>query len=65
MRTMEAPKQLPEKLWLTIPEAGALFGMSEPTAYRAAKSGDLPTIRMGGKRIVPTAKLREMLGVEE
>lgn len=32
-------------------------------AYRAMNSGDLPTIRVGRRLFVPTARLREMLGM--
>ena len=48
---------------MRVPDAGKILGMAPNAAYRAAKSGDIPTIRVGGKIIVPTAKLRAMLGL--
>jgi hypothetical protein len=49
--------------WLPIPVAGAIFGLSRAASYQAARRGDLPTIKLGGRRLVPTAKLRAMLGL--
>jgi hypothetical protein len=49
-------------LW---PEVGALFHMSRPATYRAAASGDIKTIRLGRLMRVPTAWLREQLGLTE
>lgn len=58
-------RQIPDVPWLTIPEAGAIFDLKQAASYNAANRGELPTIKVGGKRVVPTAKLREMLGIEE
>lgn len=64
--TVTAPTmQLPDKLWLTIPEAGALFNLKPAASYNAANRGELPTIKVGGKKVVPTAKLKDMLGLSE
>jgi hypothetical protein len=48
-------------LW---PETGTLFHMSRPATYRAAAAGDIKTIRLGRLMRVPTAWLREQLGIE-
>jgi hypothetical protein len=48
---------------LTVPEAGALLGMSRPAAYRAAEVGQIPTLRLGRRLVVPVPKLLTMLGV--
>ena len=34
-------------------------------AYAAAKSGQLPSIKFGGKIVVPTARLKRLLGIED
>lgn len=47
---------------LRVPEAAALLGVSRDTAYQAAKSGELPVIRLRGALRVPTAALLAMLG---
>jgi excisionase family DNA binding protein len=47
---------------MTIPEAAELLGISRSAAYRAVTRGELPTIRIGRRLLVPTAKLYAMLG---
>ena len=49
---------------LTVPEAGALVGLGRAASYDAARRGDLPTIKIGRRMWVPTAKFRSMLGLE-
>lgn len=50
---------------ISIVRAGRLLGVSRNTAYEAAKSGQIPTIPVGRRRLVPTTKLLELLGVSE
>lgn len=46
--------------------AAQALGISRAYAYQLVKSGDLPVIRLGAKRVrVPSAALRRMLGVED
>jgi excisionase family DNA binding protein len=47
---------------MTIPEAAKLLRISRSAAYRAAARGQIPTIRIGRRLLVPTAKLYAMLG---
>lgn len=49
-------------LTLAIPEAGALLGIGRDASYRAARNGEIPTLRIGRKLRVPVGKLAEMLG---
>ena len=49
---------------ITVERAGELLGLSRSAAYRAAAKGELPTVRFGGRLKVPTARLRQLLGVE-
>jgi excisionase family DNA binding protein len=48
---------------LTIEQASTLLGVSRGVGYRAAASGDLPTLRWGRRLYVPTARLLVMLGL--
>jgi len=60
-------KQLKEALAqpaTTVPLAGKALGLSRNAAYEAAQRGDIPTLKIGGRIIVPTAKLRAMLGMD-
>jgi excisionase family DNA binding protein len=49
---------------ITVEEAAALVGMSRSAAYRAAARGQLPTVRLGRRLRVPTAKFLSMLGLD-
>lgn len=49
---------------LSVPEAGAIFfGLSRNGSYAAAARGDLPTIRIGRKIVVPVATVAERCGL--
>jgi len=49
---------------ISVPEAGKLFfGLARCAAYEAAKRGDIPTIKIGGRIIVPVVPLAEKLGL--
>jgi excisionase family DNA binding protein len=48
---------------MSVEEAGRLLGISRTSAYNAAKAGDIPTIRIGGRLLVPTARLCDLLGI--
>lgn len=45
----------------TVPEAGALLGLTKNASYEAAKRGDIPTIRLGKLIKVPKAALHAMI----
>jgi len=36
----------------TIPDAGAYSGLSRSRLYRLIQSGDLPSLRVGGRRMI-------------
>jgi excisionase family DNA binding protein len=46
-----------------VEQACALLGISRSAGYRAAASGDLPTLRFGRRVYIPTARLLAMLGL--
>jgi excisionase family DNA binding protein len=50
---------------ITVERAGELLGISRRSAYRAAASGELPTIRLGRRLLVPSARLLALLGLPE
>jgi excisionase family DNA binding protein len=52
-------------LTLTVEEAGQLLGISRGAAYRAAACGQIPTIRLGRRLLVPTARLHQLLGLND
>ncbi|MGI8876141.1 MAG: helix-turn-helix domain-containing protein [Egibacteraceae bacterium] len=50
---------------ITIEEAGELLGISRRSAYRAAAAGELPTLRLGRRLLVPTPRLLALLGLPD
>ncbi len=50
-----------EKLTLNVPEAGELLGISRAQAYLMAKTGQIPTIKLGRRVVVPKSALEKML----
>ena len=48
---------------ISVERAGRLLGLSRSSAYRAAASGQLPTLAFGRRLVVPTFPLLEMLGM--
>ena len=50
-----------EKLVYTVEEAGALLDLGRSGAYDAVRRGDLPTIRIGRRILVPKEALDRLL----
>ncbi|WP_327074402.1 helix-turn-helix domain-containing protein [Kitasatospora purpeofusca] len=49
---------------MTVPQAGRYLGLQKAASYNAARRGDIPTISVGRRLLVPTAKLRLLLGID-
>lgn len=45
----------------TIEDVGKLLSLSRPSAYLAAKRGDIPTLKIGRRLLVPKVALERML----
>lgn len=54
--------QQPTPATMTIPETAVLLGISRSAAYRAVTRGEIPSVRIGRRLLVPTAKLYTILG---
>jgi excisionase family DNA binding protein len=50
-----------EKLTITVPEAGRALGIGRNTAYAAARTGELPTLKIGKRLLVPVVALKRLL----
>ena len=48
----------------SVEELGRVFRLSKNPAYEAVKRGDFPSIRVGSRIRIPTAPLRQMLGID-
>jgi hypothetical protein len=61
---MAIPQSLAGRTTIPIwPDAARLIGVSRNSAYQAAKRGDIPVLRIGGRLVVPVAPLLKMLGI--
>ena len=45
----------------TVPEAGKILDLGRSSAFAAAARGDIPTIRIGGRVLVPKKALEPLL----
>jgi hypothetical protein len=47
---------------LSVPDAGRIyFGLCRNSSYEAARRGEIPTLRIGRKLVVPVVALERML----
>jgi excisionase family DNA binding protein len=58
---MKPPPSERGALTYSVPEAGRLIGLSRNGSYEAAQKGQIPTIRIGKRVIVPRAAFHAML----
>jgi excisionase family DNA binding protein len=49
------------RMTMTAEQAAAALGISRGTAYEAVRTGQLPTIRIGRRVLVPIAGLHKLL----
>jgi excisionase family DNA binding protein len=53
-----------QALTITSDEASRRLGIARNQAYEAAKRGEIPTIKIGRRLLVPRAALDRMLGID-
>lgn len=49
---------------MTVEDAAVALGIGRTAAYAAVKDGEIPSIRLGRRLVVPTAALRRMLFID-
>ncbi len=49
----------------SVPEAGKILGIGRSAAYEAARTREIPTIRIGKRILVPVAALERLLAGKE
>jgi excisionase family DNA binding protein len=62
IQSQSAPKQPPAVL--TVEEAALVLRIGRTAAYAAARSGELPVIRVGRSLRVPRHRLDQLLGLQ-
>jgi len=50
-----------DKATVSVPEAAKIFGISRNLAYELARTGELPTLRLGRRILIPRVALEELL----
>ncbi len=50
-----------KRLTVSVAEAAEMLGISKSAAYEYARTGELPTVRMGRRLLVPTKALEALL----
>jgi excisionase family DNA binding protein len=59
MASQQGPE--PQPVAISVREAAKLLGISYITAKRYVLTGELPSIKLGARRLVPVAAIRDML----
>lgn len=49
---------------LTVEQAAEMLGVSRQSAYAAVRKGEIPSISVGRRKVIPTAAFMRLLGVE-
>jgi len=49
------------KLVMTVEEAAKILGISRPSAYQGVVRGEIPSIRVGKRILIPRAALEKLL----
>ena len=63
MKPRKKQAQTAELVTYSIPQAGAMVGLSRNGSYDAAKRGEIPTIKFGSRLVVPKAAWDRKLGL--
>lgn len=66
--TQETPltiADLHDRATCTIDEAGRVLGIGRWAAYRAATRGEIPTLTLGRRKVVPVPALLRLLGATD
>ena len=50
-----------DRLTYTVEEAAQLLGISRNSGYEAVRRGEIPTIRLGRRILVPVSRLEALL----
>jgi hypothetical protein len=49
---------------ISVVRAGEILGLGRAAAYTAVRRGDIPHFKIGRRYVVPTAGLRQLLGLD-
>jgi excisionase family DNA binding protein len=49
---------------LTVEEAAAMLRISRQSAYQAVRNGEIPTVKIGRRMLIPRVALERMLNMD-
>lgn len=49
------------EMTMTVEQAAKALGLSRSLAYEAVRTGELPSLRIGGRILIPRVALEELL----
>jgi excisionase family DNA binding protein len=55
----------PEKRTYTVDETSAILGLGRASTYQAVRDGSIPSLRIGGRILIPRRVLLDLLGETE
>jgi predicted DNA-binding transcriptional regulator AlpA len=58
---MDNSKVVAEKLAYTVPEFVRAFGISRTSVYELMKTGELATVKVAGRRLIPRLSAMRLL----
>ena len=61
MASRTEQSQPAERLTYSVEEAARLLGISRNSAYEAVRRGEIPTIRIGRRILIPRSRLEAMM----
>ncbi len=61
MTSKTKPAQQVIRLTYTVEEAACILGISRNSAYEAVRRGELPTIRIGRRILIPRSRFEDFL----
>jgi len=64
-RTQQMPTEPDQRLTISVEETGRLLGISRGLAYELVNRGELPSVRLGRRIVVPRRALDRMLDLPD
>jgi excisionase family DNA binding protein len=64
-RIQQVPTKADQRLTISVEEAGRLLGISRGLAYELVNRGDIPSVRLGRRIVVPRRALDRLLDLPD
>lgn len=61
MTTKPEQSQPADRLTYSVEEGAELLGISRNSAYEAVRKGEIPTVRLGRRILIPRSRLEALL----